>query len=241
MGKTILITGSSRGIGKAVAVLATKKGYDVILHASTDSDELNKTHAELKGSRKTFFDIADRAETSKKIGELGAIDILINNAGMGKAGITEVTQVTDEQAMREYSVNVLGTLHCIQAVVPGMIKKGAGSIVNVSSLKGHYNLTTLSSLTYGISKAGVIAMTQALAKAYPQIRFNSVSPGYVNTDMSKGWPKETFERINNSTLAGRISQPDEIAQAILFLASDEASYITGADLLADGGYALKDK
>ncbi len=241
MTKTILITGSSRGIGKAVAKLSAERGYNVIVHGSTDSAELNKTHKEIKGSVMVFFDISRQEETRKKITELGHIDILVNNAGMGKAGITDISEINDEQALKEYSVNVLGALHCIQAVIPSMLKNRNGSVVNVSSLKGHYNLTTLSSLTYGISKAGLIALTQALAKAYPQIRFNSVSPGYVNTDMTKGWPADTFDRINDGTLAGRISQPKEIAEAILFLASDDASYITGIDLLADGGYSLKGK
>ncbi len=120
-----------------------------------------------------------------------------------------------------------------------MINKGKGSIVSVSSIKGHHDLTSLSSLTYGLSKAGVIAMTQALAKAYPQIRFNCVSPGYVQTDMAKNWKPETFEKIKNETLVERIAQPEEIAEAILFLASEKASYVSGIDLLADGGFNLK--
>lgn len=239
--KTILITGSSRGIGKAVAELAAVKGYRVIVHGRTDSAELEATHKAIKGSLKVFFDTADQAETEAAIRKLGHIDILINNAGIGKAGISDVAGVSDEQALREYQVNVLGTIHCTQSVVPHMVEHGGGSVVNVSSLKGHYHLTSLSSLTYGVSKAGVIALTQALAKAYPTVRFNTVSPGYVKTDMSKGWPPETFERINAGTLVGRISQPVEIAQAILFLASDDASYVTGTDLLVDGGYNLKDK
>jgi 3-oxoacyl-[acyl-carrier protein] reductase len=239
--KTILITGSSRGIGKAVAKLAAQKGYKVIVHGSRDSEELQKTHQEIKGSVKTFFDVSDRQAVHDEISKLGHIDILINNAGMGRAGIQDVSDIQDEDALREYSVNVLGSLHCIQAVLPSMVKQGAGSVVNVSSLKGHYHLTSLSSLTYGTTKAGVIALTQALAKAYPQVRFNSVSPGYVQTDMAKLWKAETFDRIKEGTLAGRISQPKEIASVIMFLASDEASYITGTDVLADGGYNLKGK
>jgi NAD(P)-dependent dehydrogenase (short-subunit alcohol dehydrogenase family) len=122
-----------------------------------------------------------------------------------------------------------------------MLKTGAGSVVNISSIKGQYNLTTMSSLTYGTTKAGIIALTKALAKAYPAVRFNSVSPGYVETEMAKSWNKETFERINNGTVLGRIAKPEEIAPLVLFLASDEASYITGSDFLADGGYAIKGK
>lgn len=239
--KTILITGSSRGIGKAVAVLAASKGYKVIVHASTDSEQLQETHKEIEGSDKVFFDVADKQAVSDAISELGPIDVLVNNAGIGKSGNMDIADVDDEQAIKEYSVNVLGTLHCMQAVMPGMIERGGGSIVNIASIKGHYNLTSMKSLTYGISKAGVIALTQALAKEYPTIRINSVSPGYVQTEMSKGWPPETFDKIKNQTVTGRISQPQEIAQAILFLGSDDASYMTGADLLIDGGFNIKDK
>lgn len=239
--KTILITGSSRGIGKAVAVLAASKGYKVIVHASMDSEELQKTHQEIPGSDKVFFDIANKQAVSDAIEKLGPLDVLVNNAGIGRSRNADVADADDEQAIKEYRVNVLGTLHCIQAVMPGMIKRGGGSIVNVASIKGHFNLTSLKSLTYGISKAGVIAMTQALAKEYPMVRINSVSPGYVQTEMSKGWPPETFEKIKNQTVTGRISQPDEIAHAILFLASEDASYATGTDLLVDGGFNIKDK
>ena len=239
--KTILITGSSRGIGKAVAKLAASKGYKVIVHASTDSDQLKDTHKEIEGSLKTFFDVSDKAAVDIAIGKLGQIDVLVNNAGIGRSRNTDIADADDEQALREYKVNVLGTLHCMQAVMPGMIERGEGSIVNVASIKGHYNLTSMKSLTYGISKAAVIALTQAIAKEYPQVRINSVSPGYVKTDMSKGWPAETFDRINKQTVIGRISQPEEIAKAILFLASDDASYATGTDLLVDGGFNLKDK
>jgi len=238
--KTILITGSSRGIGKAVAKLAASKGYKVIVHASTDSEQLNQTHKEIEGSIKTFFDISDKKAVLEAVAKLGPIDILVNNAGIGRSRNTDLADADDEQALKEYKVNVLGTLHCIQAVMPSM-KEHGGSIVNVASIKGHYNLTGLKSLTYGISKAGVIAMTQALAKEYSNVRINSVYPGYVKTEMSKSWPPETFEKIKNQTVAGRISQPEEIAEVIMFVASDAASYVTGTDFLADGGFTIKDK
>ncbi|HMI09496.1 MAG TPA: SDR family oxidoreductase [Candidatus Saccharimonadales bacterium] len=239
--KTILITGSSRGIGKAVAMLAASKGYRVIVHASTDSDELNQTHKEIEGSLKTFFDVADKKAVDSEIAKLGVIDILVNNAGIGRSRNTDVRDADDEQALKEYKVNVLGTLHCIQAIIPGMVERGGGSIVNIASIKGHYSLTSMKSLTYGISKAGVIALTQALAKEFPTVRINSVSPGYVKTDMSKSWPPEIFDKISKQTILSRIAQPEEIAQAVLFLASDDASYATGTDLLIDGGFNIKDK
>ena len=239
--KTILITGSSRGIGKATAKLAAKEGYKVIVHGRTDSAELNTTHQEIQGSVKTVFDVSDKDAAQKAIGELGQIDVLVNNAGIAQVGIKDVSDVNDDDAIEEYKVNVLGTLHCIQAVLPSMLKNGSGSIVSISSIKGQQNLGTMSSLTYAPSKAGVISLSKALAKSYPTIRFNTVSPGYVQTDQAANWGKETFERINQGTILERIGQPEEIANVIMFLASDKASYVTGTDVLVDGGYSIKGK
>lgn len=245
MKKTILITGSSRGIGKATAKLAHDKGYKVILHGKTFSKELEKLNDQLSNSYVVAFDIADKQATHKAITEaikaVGPIDVLVNNAGMGRAGIKDVADIDDEQAVLEYKNNVLGTIHCIQAVLPSMLKQGSGTIISVSSIKGHDYLTSLSSLPYGITKAGVLSLSKALAKEYPTIRFNTVSPGYTKTDMAAKWSPETFDKINQGTLVGRIGQPEEIAAAVMFLASDEASYVSGVDLLVDGGFAIKGK
>jgi NAD(P)-dependent dehydrogenase (short-subunit alcohol dehydrogenase family) len=155
--------------------------------------------------------------------------------------IKDVAEVDDDKALEEYSTNYLGTLHCTQAVLPAMLAAKSGAVVNIASIKGQYNLATMSTLTFAATKAGIISLTKALAKTYPAVRFNSVSPGYVETDQVDDWNRETFDRINNGTILGRIAKPEEIAPLVLFLASDEASYITGTDILADGGYALKGK
>jgi 3-oxoacyl-[acyl-carrier protein] reductase len=243
MNKTILITGSSRGIGKAIAQLAHQQGHQVILHGKSDSEALNTVHAELPGSSKVFFDIADKATTHAAIAELGKIDILINNAGVARNFLKDVADMDDDKALEEYRTNVLGSLHCIQAVLPAMLGTGSGSVVNIASIKGQYNLATTSTLTFAATKAGIISITKALTKTYGDkgIRFNSVSPGYVETDQVNDWNEETFNRINNGTILGRIAKSEEIAPLVLFLASDEASYITGSDFLADGGYAIKGK
>jgi 3-oxoacyl-[acyl-carrier protein] reductase len=243
MNKTILITGSSRGIGKAIAKLAYKQGYKVIVHGKTDSKELTKSHKELKGSVKTFFDVSDKSEVHKKITKLGHIDVLVNNAGIAMNFLKDINEVDDEKALEEYKVNVLGAIHCIQAVLPGMLKKGKGSVVNISSIKGFAQLATMSTLTFAPTKSGITSITKSLAKAYSSkgIRFNSVAPGYVETDQVKLWNKETFKRINEGTLLGRMAKPEEIAPLVMFLASDEASYITGSEILIDGGYMLKGK
>jgi 3-oxoacyl-[acyl-carrier protein] reductase len=239
--KTILITGSSRGIGKAIAQLAHERQYKVIVHGRTDSDELNQIHQDIEGSIKAVFDVADKEAAHAAIKELGHIDVLVNNAGVARNFIKDVADFDDDKAIEEYKVNVLGTLHCIQAVLPSMLEKGSGSVINISSIKGYPNLATMSTLTYAPSKAGVISITKALAKTYPAVRFNVVAPGYVETDQVSDWNEETFNRINNGTVLGRIAKPEEIAPLVMFLASDEASYITGSDFLADGGYSIKGK
>ncbi|MCL2037406.1 SDR family oxidoreductase [Candidatus Saccharibacteria bacterium] len=246
--KTILITGSSRGIGRATAELAHKQGYRVIVHGKTDSPELNEAwHAIGGGSLKVAFDIADKQATHKAIEnllkEVGTIDILVNNAGVARNFLKDINEVDDDKAIEEYRTNVLGTLHVTQAVLPKMLEQQKGSIINIASIKGQYNLATTSTLTYATTKAGIISLTKALAKTYGDkgIRFNSVSPGYTETDQVNDWDEETFRRISDGTILGRIGQAEEIAPTVMFLASDEASYITGSDFLVDGGYAIKGK
>lgn len=243
MDKTILITGASRGIGKAIAKLAHEQGYKVIVHGRTDSKELQEVHGELDGSVKTFFDISDKTSTTNAIQKLGTIDVLVNNAGVALNVLKDVSEVDDDKAIEEYKTNVLGTIHCIQAVLPKMIEIGKGSIINISSIKGITQLSTLSTLTYATSKAGVISLTKSLAKSYASkgIRFNVIAPGYTETDQVKLWNEETFKRINEGTLFGRMAQPDEIAPLVMFLASDDSSYVTGSEFLIDGGYMLKGK
>lgn len=247
MSKTILITGSSRGIGKAIAELAHSQGYQVIVHGKTDSDELHNTHQALEGSIKIFFDVADKAATHEAISKLQergvVIDVLVNNAGIARNFLKDLSEVDDEKAIEEYRTNVLGTLHCTQAVLPKMLEKGVGSVINIASIKGQYNLATISTLTFAATKAGIISITKALAKSYggKGVRFNSVSPGYVETDQVNDWNEETFNRINNGTILGRIAKPEEVAPLVMFLASDHSGYVTGADYLLDCGYAIKGK
>lgn len=238
--KKILITGSSRGIGKSIAKAANEEGYDVIVHGKTDSNELNQTHQEIAGSTKSFFDVSDRKATNKAISTLGNIDVLINNAGVVRNFTSNIDEINDDYAIEEYKTNVLGPIHCTQAVLPYMQDNG-GVVINIASIKGHHNLATMSTLTYATTKSGLISATKGLAKKYPNVRFCTVSPGYTNTDKTDGWNDETFSRINNGTILGRIGNPEEIADMVIFLASDKASYVTGSDFLVDGGYSIQGK
>lgn len=241
MKRKILVTGSSRGIGRAIAEMASKNGYEVVVHGRTDSAALNEAQKAIPGSQKVFFDVADKKAVFEGVKNIGSIDVLVNNAGVARNFLANIDQLSDEKALEEYQVNVLGTLHCVQALISGMQKNKAGVVINIASIKGHYNLATMSTLTFAATKAGVISVTKALAKAYPEIRFCSVSPGYIETDQVSDWNQETFNRINNGTILGRIGKPEEVAGMVMFLASDQAGYVSGADFLVDGGYSIKGK
>ncbi len=247
MPKTILITGSSRGIGGATARLAHKRGYQVIVHGKTDSDELNNIHNELSGSIKTFFDVRDKKEVesaiNKVLQQVGNIEILVNNAGIARNFVKNINEVSDENAIEEWEVNVLGIIHCVQAVVPNMLEQGHGSIVNIASIKGYPEMATMSTFTYSATKSAVMSITKSLAKEYSPkgVRVNAVAPGYTETEVVKSWDPKARERVDNGILLNRLASPTEIAKSVMFLASDDASYITGTVLLADGGYMLKGK
>lgn len=245
--KTILITGSSRWIGRSIAREAYGAGYLVILHGKTDSDALRDIHGELTWSRKVFFDISDKQAVQKNLNqliwEIGSIDILVNNAGIAENFVQDISEIDDEKALREWQTNVLGTIHCIQAVIPNMLAQESGNIINIASIKWHPNLSTMSTCTFAQSKAALLSLTKSLAKVYSPsgIRVNSVSPGYTETDQVLLWSDDTFRRINEWTLLSRMAQPEEIARTVLFLAGDGSSYITGTDILVDGGYTLRGK
>lgn len=245
--QTILITGSSRGIGKAIATSAYKQGYRVIVHGKAESENLETIHNKLSGSYRIAFDISDQKAVLtgiKKIEEnLGPINVLVNNAGVRANPMGDMEDLNVEGARQEWDTNVLGSLYCIQGVLPQMITKGKGSVISISSIKGHFNLATTSSLTFSATKSGIISITKSLAKTYAEkgIRFNSISPGYVETDQVKDWNTDTLDRIKKGTLAGRMAKPEEIAEIVLYLASDQANYVIGTDYLVDGGYSIKGK
>jgi len=240
--KTVLITGSSRGIGAATAKLAYEYGAKVILHGHTDSDHLHALAKELNGPH-IFGDVADKklveGNVNNVIQSVGKIDVLINCAGIVVP--QPFLESGDENWLDQYRVNVLGIVHFCQAIIPHMQKNGYGRIVNIASIRGHEAAATPRGMAYAASKAAVRNLTAALAKEYaPHIAVNAVSPGFTLTDMSKTWNETVWNQVK-TTLVERAAKPEEIAEVLLFLASDKASYITGQTVLADGGYTISGK
>ncbi len=238
--KTILITGSSRGIGAATARLAKERGATVLLHGKTDSDELRHLAAELESEYVTS-DVADATSVEAAVkfllDRIGKIDVLVNCAGITNA--KTFLETTDEDWLDVFRVNVLGTVHFCRAVLPAMQKEKSGRIINIASIRG-YGITS-GRTAYSVSKASIINLTAALAKEFaPDILVNAIAPGFTETGMSTTWSEVVWQQVKQSLLS-RVAQPTEIAEAILFLASDRASFITGQTILVDGGYSLAEK
>jgi len=240
--KVALITGSSRGIGKATAFLFAKEGAKVVVNCEKQPSEAQKV-VETIGVSNAFFMEADVskednvkqlvAETIKKFGK---IDILVNNAG---AIFRPGDWKSDLETWRKtIDTDLTSAWLMTREVAPIMLKNGGGSIVNLVSVYGFLGAAAV--LAYTSAKGGLITMTKSFAKELaPTIRVNAIAPSNVMTDMTKGAGKELIESFRQQTPLKRIAKPDEIARAILFLASNDASYITGEILVVDGGYSLK--
>lgn len=232
--KTILITGSSRGIGEATARLAKSYGAKVVLHGKTESEKLKALSDELDCPY-FFCDVADAKAVAREIDKLGIIDILVNNAGINPS--KKFMELTPEDWRQIFEVNVMGVVNCARAVIPGMQERGEGRIINIASIKGFPYIS--GKPAYAASKAAVMRITSSLAEELaPDILVNAVAPGFVETEMTASTlsPK-ILAQIDRIPLK-RMAKPVEIAEVILFLASDRASYITGETLLVGGGLGV---
>src|SRR3989344_414657 len=234
--KVILITGSSSGIGHATALKAKEYGATVVIHGKQMTPELQSFAKEL-GDFAVSFDVTDKEAVKAGVDEVikkyGRIDALINCVGIPKR--VPFMESVDEDWLDVFRVNVLGIVHVCQEVIPHMQSKKYGRIVNIASVRAHDDKVSVCGMPYSITKAAVKSLSAGLAKQYaPHIAVNSISPGYTNTAFAKTWSEETWKHVKN-VLIGRIGEPHEIAEAILFLASDNASFITGTDLIVDGG------
>jgi 3-oxoacyl-[acyl-carrier protein] reductase len=242
-GKVVLITGSARGIGAATARLAHKRGATIILHGRTDSAPLKKLSEELDNALSVTCDVGDKEAVQKVVKEIisktGTIDVLINSAGIATS--ESFLEASDEHWLEVYRTNVLGVVNFCQAVIPNMQQKSYGRIVNIASIRGHEVAASNRVMAYSASKAAIVNLTAALAKEFaPNIAVNAVSPGFTQTDITENWTEATWKQVETSLL-GRIGKPEELAEAIVFLASDRASFITGQTLVVDGGYAISGK
>lgn len=243
-GKTAVVTGGSRGIGRAVCLELAKGGANVVLcYAGNESAAAETVSAcEALGAKALSVkcDVADSAQVKKLMDEaikaFGRIDILVNNAGITRDGLLMMMKEEDFDAV--LSANLKGTFLCMKAVSRTMMKQRYGRIVNLSSVVGLRG--NAGQVNYAASKAGVIGMTKSLAKelASRGVTVNAVAPGFIDTDMTAAMP----EAAKTATLASipmqRLGAPEDIAKAVAFLASDDAAYITGQVLAVDGGMAM---
>ena len=244
MKKVALITGSSRGIGRAVAYQLAHEGYAVCINYIERRDKADELVAQLKSEGCEAIavqaDVASRAAVNamvKKTEEtFGPVTLLVNNAGV--AGQALFQDVTDEMWNRYFSVNLNGMRHTIQAVLPGMLHEKAGAIVNISSIWGQHGASC--EVTYSCTKHAIIGLTRSLAMelAPSGIRVNCVAPGVINTDMVQVLGAETLRDLAQQTPLGRLGTPEDIAHAVSYLASDRAGFVTGQVLAVDGAFIL---
>lgn len=239
--KTVLITGASRGIGKATAKLFAEKGYNVLIHFNNSCDaafDLIENIRNSGGSCEAFradlsvaSEVAALADYALKIG----IDVLVNNAGVSLVGLYQC--VTAEAAEKLMRVDLYAPMELTKLILPSMIGKKSGSIVNVSSMWGQVGAST--EVHYSAAKAGLIGFTKALAKevALSGIRVNCVCPGVIDTDMNSNLSAEDMKALAEEIPMGRIGTAEEVAECIFFLA-DSAAYVTGQILSPNGGLVM---
>lgn len=234
-GKTILITGSSRGIGSAIARLAKIYGANVILHGKTESEELKNLSEEIK-SPYFFCDVADEEKIKLAIKGFGHIDILVNNAGINPS--KTFMSLTNDDWRRIFEVNVIGSINFVRTVLPRMIEKKSGKIINIASVKGCLHI--VGKPAYAASKSAIMRITSSMAEEFApfNILVNAVAPGFTETDMIRSTMSPQIQGQIDKIPLKRMAEPNEIAEVVLFLASDKSNYITGQTLIVDGGYSI---
>ena len=234
-GKTALVTGASKGIGRAVAAELAAAGATVVVGYRSGQDEAEALAAEL-GGRAVQADVSDAEDAKRLVEEAGDLDILVNNAGLTRDGV--LARMTDEDWRVVLETNLSSVFYTCRTVTRSMMRKRAGSIVNISSIVGVHG--NWGQTNYAASKAGIIGFTKSLARELGSrnVRANVVAPGYVRTRLTDVLPEEATATMLGNTPLGRLGEPEDVAGAVRFLCSDEASFITGEVLLVDGGLGM---
>lgn len=233
--KKALVTGGAGGIGSAICRRLAQDGYSVIINYSRSKEKAGALAAEINGQA-IGFDISDIKAVSDAFSEIGHIDLLVNNAGISEIDLFHC--IPQEKASQIMAVNLTGAMNCARTVLPDMIRNGAGSIINISSMWGQCGASC--EVDYSASKAGLIGFTKALAKevAPSGIRVNCVAPGFIMTEMNSRFSEEDLALIREDIPLGIFGKPEHIADAVSFLASQQAEYITGQTLAVNGGMVI---
>jgi 3-oxoacyl-[acyl-carrier protein] reductase len=234
-GKTALVTGASRGIGRAVAVELAGAGASVVVGYRSGREEAEALAQEI-GGRAVQADVSEPADAARLVGEAGDLDILVNNAGLTRDGV--LARMSDDDWRVVLETNLSAVFYTCRAVTRGMMKRRAGSIVNMSSIVGIHG--NWGQANYAASKAGIIGFTKSLAQELGSrgVRANVVAPGYVKTQLTDVIPEDARAKMLDLTPLGRLGDPEDVAGAVRFLCSDEAAFITGVVLLVDGGLGM---
>jgi len=238
-----IVTGAGQGIGRSIALKMAQEGADVVIaEMSPHTGNQTKKEVEALGRKALFLpvDVADQRQVKGMVEEVlkkwGKIDILVNNAGFDRGGT--LLKVKEEDWDAVLDVHLKGTMNCIQAVAPHMIENRYGKIVNISSIYGKSG--GIAAISYSSAKAGIIGLTKSVARELGryQINVNVVLPGLTLTPTIAKMAEKYKNMIIDNTPLGRIGQPEEVANVVAFLASDEASFMTGASVEVSGGAAM---
>ena len=241
MARNAIVTGSARGIGKAIATRLAKDGYNIVIvdacpieNSQETADEIAKLGVETRAVRCDVTNTEQVNEVVETIkNEMGSVDILVNNAGITRDGL--LVRMKEEDFDLVIAVNLKGTYNFTRAAAPIMMKQRSGRIVSISSIVGLQGNS--GQVNYSASKAGIIGITKSVARelAPRGVTVNAIAPGYVETPMTEVLPEKVKEAMLGAIPAGRYGQPEDIANAVAFLCSEDASYITGQVLSVDGG------
>ncbi len=242
-GKTAIVTGAAQGIGRAIAEALARQGADVAvcdLDPGRSQEAVEAIRAMGRRALNVKVNVADwddvKAMADHVLKEWGRIDILVNNAGVTRDGL--LIRMKEEDWHLVLQVNLNGTFYCTKAVLPPMTKQRSGRIVNIASIVGV--MGNAGQANYAASKAAVIGFTKTVAREYASraVTVNAVAPGFIDTAMTQGLSPEVKEALLKQIPLGRLGQPSDVADAVCFLVSDQASYITGQVLHVNGGMLM---